>query len=464
MLVFAPLACCKGEACLAPTINKRLMFPMSDKMLHVMTFGCQMNEHDSERIAGVMRPEGYVHTPEVERADLIIVNTCSIRDKAEHKFFSELGRIRRYKEANPGVLIGIAGCLAQQEGEAIMKRAPYVDIVFGTSNIPNLPALVRKRIEQDERVTDVDFDKEYNLLDMPADRGDGLKAWVSIMYGCDNFCSYCVVPFTRGREISRPAKNIREEIAGLAAQGYKEVTLLGQNVNSYGKGLDDGCDFPGLLSFIHDVNGIERIRFMTSHPKDLSDGLVSAIAELPKLCEGVHLPMQSGSDRVLSLMRRGYTFESYRERVARLREAIPGLCLTSDIIVGFPGETEDDFRATVSAIEEIGFDSIYLFQYSPRPDTRAREMPDQVSEEEKSRRFVIIKEMQDAINLEKNRRLEGDVREVLVEGIGKKDAGVRVGRDRGGKMVSFPGDCERGCLVPVRITEGMGYALKGEMA
>lgn len=429
-----------------------------------MTFGCQMNEHDSERIAGVMGLEGYSATGDVNRANLIIVNTCSVRDKAEHKFYSELGRLKKYKKTNPDLLIGVAGCLAQQEGDKIMKRAPHVDLVFGTSNIPNLPAMVKRRVEQRVRVTDVDFDREYNMLDLPADRGDGLKAWVSIMYGCDNFCSYCVVPFTRGREMSRPSAGIHQEISRLAADGYKEVTLLGQNVNSYGKGLGEGVDFPGLLRLIHDIDGIERVRFMTSHPKDLSDRLIEAMAELPKLCEGLHLPMQSGSDRVLSRMRRGYTFAEYHDKVNKMQEMVPNLCLTSDIIVGFPGETDDDFMATVKAMEAVEFDSIFLFQYSARPDTQAGTLPEQISDEVKTERFNTVFELQQNMTLKKNRSRVGTVQEVLVEGPSRKSPLVKSGRNRGGVTVNFAGGCGRGELVRVRIIEGVESCLKGAMA
>ena len=439
------------------------MVSNTEKLLHVMTFGCQMNEHDSERIAGVMGLEGYTCTGDVEKADLIIVNTCSVRDKAEHKFYSELGRLRKYKKAKPDLLIGVAGCIAQQEGEKIIRRAPYVDLVFGTSNILNLPAMVKRRVEHHVRVTEVDFDREYNMLDLPADRGDGLKAWVSIMYGCDNFCSYCVVPFTRGREMSRPSASIHEEISRLAADGYKEVTLLGQNVNSYGKGLEEGVDFPALLRLIHDIDGIERIRFVTSHPKDLSDRLIEAMAELPKLCEGLHLPMQSGSDGVLSRMRRGYTFAEYYDKVKRMRQAVPDLYLTSDIIVGFPGETDEDFRATVRALEMAEFDSIFLFQYSPRPDTQAGTLPEQLADDVKAERFNIVMDLQQKMTLKKNSFRVGMVQEIMVEGASKKGSELMNGRNRGGAIVNFEGECRRGELVNVLITEGLGYCLKGKI-
>ena len=345
------------------------------KSFHIITFGCQMNEHDSERMTGILEAQGCASASVAGDADMIILNTCSIREKAEQKFYSELGRLKKLKDERPGLKIAVAGCIAQQEGANILSRAPYVDLIFGPSDIARLSLIVDKSLSQPSPVIDTTGDPEYHRKRLPATRVDKIKAWVSIMYGCDNFCTYCVVPYLRGRERSRPPEDIVVEVRELAQKGYKEVTLLGQNVNSYGKGLDRNADFPSLLRMVNDIPGIERIRFVTSHPRDLSDGLIAAIRDLPKVCESLHLPVQSGSDRILASMNRKYTRDEYLDKIMKLRDAVPDITLTTDIIVGFPGETEQDFEMTVTLLEEVQYDGIFAFKYSKRPGTAALNFP-----------------------------------------------------------------------------------------
>src|SRR5574341_2341840 len=317
------------------------------KSFHIITFGCQMNEHDSERMTGILEARGCASAPDAGAADMVILNTCSIREKAEQKFFSELGRLKKLKDENPNLKIAVAGCIAQQEGGNILSRAPYVDMVFGPSDIARLAGLVDQQHSRQVPLVDTAGDPDYHRKQIPTARGDRVKAWVSIMYGCDNFCTYCVVPYLRGRERSRPPEDIVNEVRDLARKGYKEATLLGQNVNSYGKGLEEDVDFSALLRRVNDVPGIERIRFVTSHPRDLSEGLVAAVRDLPKVCESLHLPIQSGSDSILRAMNRKYTRAEYLDKVRKLRRSVPDIALTTDIIVGFPGESEQDFDLTM---------------------------------------------------------------------------------------------------------------------
>ena len=437
---------------------------LKGKGLAVLTFGCQMNEYDSERMSGALGQEGFVLTEDLEEAQVILLNTCSIREKAEQKFYSQLGRLARMKRKNPALCIGVGGCIAQLEGERIFERAPYVDLIFGTQNLSRLPDLLKKVVETRTRVADVSRNEDEEAGPIPIRRENGVKAWVAIMQGCDNFCSYCVVPAARGPQRSRLSRRIREEIEGLVQKGYKEVTLLGQNVNAYGKDSQGEMGFAGLLSLIHGVKGLERIRFVTSHPKDLLEELMEAMAVLPKVCEHLHLPVQSGSNRVLSLMNRKYGAEEYREKINRLRGLIPQIGLSTDLIVGFPGETEEDYAATRGLVESIQYDSIYLFKYSPRPGTAATDLPDPVPEEVKQERFEAILALQREITLRKNRELERAVVEVLVEGRSKRDSEKLTGRTRSNKIVNFHGPQEFvGCLVDLEVVKGKLYSLEGQL-
>lgn len=415
-----------------------------------------MNVHDSEKIAGILSQEGLSMTSNPKDADVIIFNTCSIREKAEQKFFSELGRIKHLKRKKPGIKIAVAGCIAQHKGEEIFKRAPHVDIVFGPQNIHRLGELLA--------VTGTAIANEDNPdladIDLPVLRRDQGRAWVSIMYGCNNFCSYCVVPYTRGRERSRPSENIIEEIKELADQGFKEVTLLGQNVNSYKSSLD----FPGLLRVINNINGIERIRFVTSHPKDLSIELIAAMRDLDKVCEHIHLPLQSGSSRVLRLMNRGYDYDEYRRKVDLLRNEINGIAITTDIIAGFPGETEEDHNLTIRALKEIEYDGIFAFKYSPREGTVAATMEGQLDEEAKLRRLQEILNVQDEITLKINKKLEGSVQEILIEGKSESDSSMMTGRTRTNKIVNFEGNgYSSGTLITVKVIEAKKHSLLGQL-
>lgn len=414
-----------------------------------------MNVHDSEKMAGILKAEGYAEAANAEDADLIIFNTCSIRQKAEQKFRSELGKIEALKNKKPLLKVAVAGCIAQQKGRDILKKNPHVDYVFGPQNIYKLSGILKT----DSMVCTED-NPELQNINLPAERRENVKAWVSIMYGCNNFCSYCVVPYTRGRERSRPSQNIYEEVCGLAEKGFKEITLLGQNVNSYNRDVD----FPGLLRKISAIEGLERIRFVTSHPRDLSDGLISCIKELPKVCEHIHLPLQSGSSRILKLMNRGYALEDYLEKAEKLKELIPGIAITTDIIAGFPSETDKDHSMTITALGQIEFDGIFAFKFSPRQGTKAAEMDGKVPEEIKSQRFNEILQIQDSITSRKNKGLEGTVQAVLVEGPSKTDKGKITGRTRTNKIVNFEGNGTLiGRLVNVEIKTAMRHSLEGEL-
>lgn len=415
-----------------------------------------MNLHDSEKMAGILLNEGYALTETQQDADLIIFNTCSIRQKAEQKFRSELGRTKALKREKPFLRIAVAGCIAQQQGRAIIKSNPQVDYVFGPQNLRRLSSI----IQIDETAVLTEDDPEISGCDLPVSRKDGFRAWVSIMYGCNNFCSYCIVPYTRGREKSRPAGSIYEEIRKLAGSGFKEITLLGQNVNSY----RSETDFGGLLKQIDAIEGIERIRFVTSHPRDLSESLIECIKELPRVCEHIHLPLQSGSSRILRLMNRGYAFDEYIKKIEKLRKEIPGIAITSDIITGFPSETEDDHAATISALRVLEFDGVFAFKFSPRPGTKASEMGGNVPESVKAQRLAEMLELQDEITLKKNKELEGTIQEALVEGASKTDKGKVTGKTRTNKIVNFiGGNVSPGQIAAVRIVKAMRHSLVGEM-
>ena len=438
---------------------------MKAKRVYIETYGCQMNEHDSEQILRLLEGCHYLETGRPEEADLILINTCSVREKPEHKVYSALGRFKRLKEKK-GTIIGVAGCVAQQEGERLLDRVPYLDVVIGTHAIPLLPQLLKKMECSGQRVCETGFDPVGNdlkaiLPQKPLDKK--VKSYVTIMQGCDHFCSFCIVPYVRGRENSRPSREIIEEVRHLAERGIKEVCLLGQNVNSYGKGIAGEIRFPELLYKINEIEGLERIRFTTSHPSDLSGELIQAYSQLDKLCEHIHLPFQSGSNRILKAMHRGYTRESYLEKVERLKEACPTLAITADVMVGFPGEEEEDFEGTMNLIEKIRFDDLYSFKYSPRRGTRASQFNDQVEERVKQKRLSALQCIQKEITLQKNQALEGHLEEVLVEGQSKQSPRDVTGRTRSNKVVNFEGSPEWvGRLIPVRVTQGFAHSLRGQ--
>lgn len=422
-----------------------------------------MNEHDAERMAGLVAPLGYVLTSTQDDADLILLNTCSIRDKAEQKVYSDLGRLNALKAARPEVMIGVAGCVAQQEGAAILDRSPAVDLVFGSKGIERLPDLLVEALTTKRKVVYTD-DPIGIAPTLPADRRDPVRAWVSIMEGCENACAFCVVPATRGRERSRLSREIHDEVAGLCAGGCREVALLGQNVNSYGRTSPEGVDFADLLALLHPIEGLARIRYTTSHPNAVTDKLIEALARFPKVCRHMHLPLQSGSDRTLERMRREYTFAEYLSIVAALRRAVPDLALTTDLIVGFPGETDAEFADTVAALDRVRFDNIYAFKYSRRPRTAALEMDDQVPEPEKDRRLQVLLAAQRVITRDKNLAFEGRVESVLVEGPSKTDRTRLMGRTSCNRVVNFDGSPRLiGRVMDLRIMAVKANSLEGAL-
>jgi len=436
------------------------------KRFYFQTFGCQMNVYDAERAAQLLVSRGYVQVNDPRRADVIWVNTCSVRDKAEQKAYSALGRFQAFKRKNPDLIIGLGGCLAQQEGSALLKRVPFLDFVLGTKELRKMPEILESLDRSGGRVTAADLrgrvDPYSRLPLFPP--GGKVSAFVSIMQGCDNFCSYCIVPFVRGREVSRPPGEILEEICSLAAGGVKEVTLLGQNVNSYGGRTPGGLGFVDLLDAVQEISGIRRIRFTTSHPKDLSPQLIRAFGRIPKLCEHIHLPLQSGSNRILRRMNRGYSVEEYAEKVSELRRVRPDMSITTDLIAGFPGEEESDHQATRETVENIRFNEFFSFRYSDRPRTRASLFPDKVPEGVKQRRLAELHALQKKITHEKNKALEGRELEVLVEGRSKAGAGEKTGRTRANRIVNFLGDSlHAGETVEVKILEAFPHSLRGEI-
>jgi len=434
------------------------------KLVFLETFGCQMNDNDSERMLGFLKDIKYSRTDSPERADLIIINTCSIRDKAEQKVYSILGRFKELKKENPGLIIGVSGCVAQQQGGALLKRVPHLDIVFGPHNVHKVKDLLAEA-EKKRRVVATDFKAGIDEDEYAYERGDtGEKAFVSIMRGCDNFCSYCIVPYTRGREVSRRSAEIVDEVKTLADSGVKEVTLIGQNVNSYGTNGGGDCSFPELLRRVAAIDGIERVRFITSHPKDISVELIRLFGEEPKLCRHIHLPVQSGSDRILKEMRRGYTAKEYLSKVSMLKGLYGDISITSDIIVGFPGETEEDFGSTMELINAARFDNIFSFMYSPRPGTLAAGFTHQVDETVRAGRLKVLQERQREITAERSMELVGSVREVLVEGASKSGTGDLTGRTSCNRIVNFQADkALSGTLVDVLITQAYPNSLRGEL-
>ncbi len=424
-----------------------------------------MNVHDSEQIMELLKGSGYETTKDTKKADLVIINTCSIREKAEQKAHSELGRFKELKLKKPDLIIGIGGCLAQQLGLKFLRKAPHLDLVFGTHNIHCLPEMIRDIENTRSRVVKTSFHESVQSLGILAlPRNGSVSAYVTVMQGCDNFCAYCVVPFLRGREESRKPQDIINEIAALADHGVKEVTLLGQNVNSYGRTMSGCHDFSTLLNEVSRVEGIERIRFTTSHPKDISENIIGCFAEVDNLCEHIHLPVQSGSNDVLKRMNRHYTREDYLGRVTRLREVCPGISITSDIIVGFPGETEKEFQETVDLMGEIRFDGIFSFKYSEREGTAAIHFNNKVDEDVKSRRLQTVQSLQETHSLEKNRVLESSIEDVLVEGVSKNCRDDVMGRTRSNKIVNFKGGADIiGKTVSVNIIKAYLHSLRGEL-
>ncbi len=436
-----------------------------EKRVYIETYGCQMNEHDSEQMLRLLERHDYLKTERPEQADLILINTCSVREKPEHKVYSALGRYRRIKEKK-GVIIGVTGCVAQQEGERLLERIPYLDMVLGTQAIPQLPKLLERIESSKARVCQTGLDESGAYLNpiLPREELHQVKSYVTIMQGCNHFCSFCIVPYVRGRERSRSSQEIIDEVKQLVNMGIKEVSLLGQNVNSYGKEFAGEVSFPELLARINRIDGLKRIRFTTSHPEDLSDELIESFSTLEKLCEHIHLPFQSGSDRILKRMNRRYTRSSYLEKVGHLRKACPSIAITADVMVGFPGEEEEDFQQTLSLMREVEFDELFSFKYSPRKGTRAAQFEDQVKEEVKQERLLLLQKIQSEITLRKNRAIEGQVVEVLVEGPSKQNAQEVMGRTRSNKVVNFKGDLNLiGQLVSVKIMKAYPHSLHGEI-
>jgi tRNA-2-methylthio-N6-dimethylallyladenosine synthase len=423
-----------------------------------------MNVSDSEKIAAILRPSGYSQTSDHNQADLIILNTCSVRAKAEQKVYSELGRLKHLKRGERQVILAVGGCIAQQEGDKLLSRLPYVDFVFGTHNLHQLPELVRSA-EAGDRKAAVNFRDSDERLDLfPSDTGPGsVTRFVTVMQGCDNYCSYCIVPYVRGREVSRRSADIIAEIEGMAANGVKEVTLLGQNVNSYGVNTPEEPDFAGLLRLISDIEGIERIRFTTSHPKDISPPLIACFSELPKLCSHIHLPAQSGSDRILKAMGRRYTRAHYLQKIAELKGARPDIQITGDMIVGFPGETEADFRQTLDLMREVGYADLFSFIYSRRPGTKAAEIPELLTYDEKQERLERLQNLQKELTFSNSNTFTGTRQTLLVEGESKR-GGMLTGRTSGNRVVNFHGEgITPGTMVEVKITRAYPNSLLGEI-
>jgi tRNA-2-methylthio-N6-dimethylallyladenosine synthase len=465
-----------GNATSVPTIGAHPtpaaataeLAPGKQRKVFIRTFGCQMNEYDSEKMVDILRDDqGVELTSNPEEADIILFNTCSVREKAQEKVFSDLGRVQHLKKTNPDLIIGVGGCVASQEGEAIVRRAGYVDVVFGPQTLHRLPEMIARRKQSGRAQVDISFPEIEKFDAMPPARVDGPTAFVSIMEGCSKYCSFCVVPYTRGAEVSRPFDDVLLEIADLADQGVKEVTLLGQNVNAYRGAMGDTqeiADFAMLLEYVHDVPGIERIRYTTSHPKEMTSRLIEAHGKLPKLVPFLHLPVQAGSDNVLAAMKRGYTTLEFKSIVRRLRAARPGLTLSSDFIVGFPGETEADFEKTMQLIRDVGFDTSFSFVYSKRPGTPAADLVDDTPQNLKLERLqrlqALINEQAGAIS----QAMVGTVQRILVEKPSRKDPNELSGRTENNRIVNFAGNTRLiGHMIDVRITDAFTNSLRGEI-
>lgn len=446
----------------APCIPDRPLY------LYVHTIGCQMNEYDSLRVRHIIGAQGYEPTRDINKADVIFINTCSVRAKAEQKVHSFIGRLRRFKDRKPDLKIIVGGCVAQQLGKNLLERFDHLDLVLGTRAVPSVGDLLHRVVVHSERLAhlpEVEEEGWDSALENEPITTPGISARVTIMQGCDNFCSYCIVPYVRGRERSRPADAILREIRLLVEKGAREVLLLGQNVNSYGKGLENGeLRFSHLLRRVHEETDVLRIRFTTSHPKDLTNELIHCFSQLPRLCKWLHLPFQSGSDRILERMNRRYSAAHYHGLIQRLRSVCPDIGLTADVMVGFPGETEDDFKATLDLIREIQFDNLFSFIYSDRPHARSSELPEKVPETVKADRLAELQQLQAEITLRKNGAQVGSEREVLVEGLSKQSDGTQLtGRTEQNRIVNFQGPEDRtGKLVKVRILEAFAHSLRGE--
>ena len=438
------------------------------KKVYIKTFGCQMNEYDSDKMADVLHAiDGMESTDNPEEADVILLNTCSVREKAQEKVFHQLGRWRHLKQLKPDLLIGVGGCVASQEGAGIIGRAPYVDVVFGPQTLHRLPQLIAARRASGRPQVDISFPEIEKFDHLPPARVEGVTAFVSIMEGCSKYCSFCVVPYTRGEEVSRPFDDVLAEVAQLARQGVKEVTLLGQNVNAYLGAMSDGelADFALLLEYVAQLPGVQRIRYSTSHPKEFSQRLIDAYSTIAKLAGHVHLPVQCGSDRILAAMKRGYSALEYKSIIRRLRQIRPDISITSDFIVGFPGETEVDFEATMRLVEEVDFDSSFSFIYSPRPGTPASNLPDVVTLADKQARLARLQARIEAQGKTISQRMVGTVQRVLVEGYSKRDLCELSGRTESNRVVNFAGAARLiGHFIDVTITDALHYSLRGEIA
>ena len=444
------------------------MTSKSVKKLHIVTHGCQMNEYDSARMRDLLGDSHQmVATDDPKEADVILLNTCSIREKAQEKVFHQLGRWKHLKESNPDLVIGVGGCVASQEGAAIAKRAPFVDLVFGPQTLHRLPEMMETSKSDGTVVVDISFPEIEKFDSLPAPEADGVSAFVSIMEGCSKYCSFCVVPYTRGEEVSRPVADVLAEINALAEQGVREVNLLGQNVNAFRGEMPDGsvCDFAELLPYVAEIQGIDRIRYTTSHPVEFSDALIEAYAHIPELVSHLHLPVQSGSDRILMAMKRGHTAIEYKSKIRRLREIRPDISISSDFIIGFPNESEDDFAATMKLINDIGFDTSFSFIYSPRPGTPAADLPDHTPEAVKKQRLKILQDriLQNAAEI--SRRMVGNQETLLVTGISKKDPGQLQGRTENNRVVNFRSSDHSliGQFVETSITEALPNSLRGDL-
>ena len=444
------------------------MTSKSVKKLHIVTHGCQMNEYDSARMRDLLGDSHQmVATDDPKDADVILLNTCSIREKAQEKVFHQLGRWKHLKESNPDLVIGVGGCVASQEGAAIAKRAPFVDLVFGPQTLHRLPEMMETSKSDGTVVVDISFPEIEKFDSLPAPEADGVSAFVSIMEGCSKYCSFCVVPYTRGEEVSRPVADVLAEINALAEQGVREVNLLGQNVNAFRGEMPDGsvCDFAELLPYVAEIQGIDRIRYTTSHPVEFSDALIEAYAHIPELVSHLHLPVQSGSDRILMAMKRGHTAIEYKSKIRRLREIRPDISISSDFIIGFPNESEDDFAATMKLINDIGFDTSFSFIYSARPGTPAADLPDNTSEAVKKQRLKILQDriLQNAAEI--SRRMVGNRETLLVTGISKKDPGQLQGRTENNRVVNFRSSDHSliGQFVETSITEALPNSLRGDL-
>lgn len=436
------------------------------RFAHTKTYGCQQNVNDTERIRGMLCEAGFAFTDNEEEADVVIYNTCAVRENAEQKVFGRLGILKHIKESRPDMIIGVCGCMVQQEhiAKKIREKYSHVDLIFGTHTLWYMPELLYKTITEKKRIVDITSNDGVIAEQVPILRDKTEKAWVSVMYGCNNFCTYCIVPYVRGRERSRKPQDILDEIKGLVSKGITEISLLGQNVNSYGKDLDIDIDFAKLLRMVNDIEGVERIRFMTSHPKDLSDEVIYAIRDCDKLCKQLHLPLQSGSNRVLKEMNRHYTKEQYIKIIDKVKKEIPNITLTTDIIVGFPTETNEDFEETVELLKYVRYDSIFSFIYSKREGTPAAKLDFVLSEDEIHRNFEKMLGVQNQICYEKNLEYEGREELVLVDGVSKTDSGMLSGRTDGGKPVNFKGDQSLiGKYVTVKITKAKSWSLEGEI-